>query len=1175
MEQPAEVKQEESSTKTEDQKPDETSKEATKTETEAKTEAEAESSKQETSAKKDKKAKKAKREKKKKDQAESASQPVAEKTTEDKGTSEEKPKSEESKESTQTDDQKSAETKKEEGTEGKAEEGKAEEGKAEQTKTEPTSPSQRPKGKKTSSRTDTLRRFFFREKSPDVKEENATPDSPTQEKGPTPISPVTSEEGQSPKANEYEAAIKLLQNEEAAKKVLELFCDDEMPIKTILIEALSLIKEHQTNANIVVGCLQGVRLNTDKDAIKHLFRENSGMPVLLELMKSENDAIRKTSVRFLGDLVTKSRMADNVSNAAAWNDVEGIAQIVKMLNDKPDIQIMAAGVIRVLASFEERSAQSFQEAIRLADGLKPFVSLVGSDNTDMIKQAANAIRYLTNGNGEHRKIFVDAGVVPVIIKQLETRTEESVQLSLLGALSAVSQTTDIAAQQLVAEGHLKFLLNLLKTASPDVKVAILSIFNNISTGPNEKSQTAIRQIGVLDELFTTLSTENPALLRSACITLAASLQGNAENVKAAADQDVLNKLLKMTEAEQPDNVLGAILDAIRSIISTNPETQSTLLDKALIQKIVSTYLKSANLEVRESSIEILRQCRANEKIKPEILAALPRIVESMASTSYSIQESAIFCLESLTADEAGRTAVVKQKNAIDNIIKVFDCPKEVVVMRACVVMDKLIQGNLKVQEMFSKAGVSVKLVGLLSHPAQRVKQHAAYGIWALSNMNEQGQKAMNKAKAIPALVALIGKDETSNILKEYVAGAICALTQDDAGNKKALVAANGYEALVPLLSSDADAVLAASAKAIWASAENNVANQTAGNQCIPALAKMLKSKTILVQASSASALWSLCHNNVTNQNAILEVGAIPDLVDIVDQHYKDYVASPKENIEKGQALLACIGTIHALALKNPACKEACVENRAIPAIEALAGVTDRHLQKEVAGALSTLGKQTPRKSRSGSLFASVSSFFSKDEKEENKDTKENKEKEGETKVEKKEDTASPKKSKKKKDKKEETKEGEKDDSKEEAKPETKEETKPESKDDTAKTEEKPKDEAPKPTEGETKEESSPKVKKEKKPKKAKEAKESKEEVKPAEAQKDEPKVEAKESTEPKTEESAPKERKEKREKKERREKKEKKKRSEKSESSPKEDKTEETSKSDAPKAEPETATTEK
>jgi hypothetical protein len=53
-----------------------------------------------------------------------------------------------------------------------------------------------------------------------------------------------------------------------------------------------------------------------------------------------------------------------------------------------------------------------------------------------------------------------------------------------------------------------------------------------------------------------------------------------------------------------------------------------------------------------------------------------------------------------------------------------------------------------------------------------------------------------------------------------------------------------------------------------------------------------------------------------NQNAVLENGAIPELVDIVDQHSKDYLASPKENVEKGQALLACIGCIHALVNKN-------------------------------------------------------------------------------------------------------------------------------------------------------------------------------------------------------------------------------------------------------------------
>jgi 6-phosphogluconate dehydrogenase len=71
------------------------------------------------------------------------------------------------------------------------------------------------------------------------------------------------------------------------------------------------------------------------------------------------------------------------------------------------------------------------------------------------------------------------------------------------------------------------------------------------------------------------------------------------------------------------------------------------------------------------------------------------LVESVAATSYSIQESAIYCLEALIGDEASRTMIIKQKNAVENIVKALDSPRDIVVMRACVIMDKLIAGNSK------------------------------------------------------------------------------------------------------------------------------------------------------------------------------------------------------------------------------------------------------------------------------------------------------------------------------------------------------------------------------------------------------------------------------------------------------------------------------------------------
>jgi hypothetical protein len=68
-----------------------------------------------------------------------------------------------------------------------------------------------------------------------------------------------------------------------------------------------------------------------------------------------------------------------------------------------------------------------------------------------------------------------------------------------------------------------------------------------------------------------LFVDTPMLLRSVCLTIAMILQSHAENVNHALKNSVLDNLMAMAKTEQPDNVMGPILEAIRSIVSTNGE----------------------------------------------------------------------------------------------------------------------------------------------------------------------------------------------------------------------------------------------------------------------------------------------------------------------------------------------------------------------------------------------------------------------------------------------------------------------------------------------------------------------------------------------------------------------------------------------------------------------------
>jgi len=295
-------------------------------------------------------------------------------------------------------------------------------------------------------------------------------------------------------------------------------------------------------------------------------------------------------------------------------------------------------------------------------------------------------------------------------------------------------------------------------------------------------------------------------------------------------------------------------------------------------------------------------------------------------------------------------------------------------VRAYVIMDKLLFENPKMQDRFIKEDVASKLVGHLCHSSQLVKQHAAYIIWAISNTNELGQKAIFYANGIPNLIRLLNRSDCSSMLKEYIAGAICALCENESNNKKALLDVNGFDSLNVLLSSGVDSVASAAAKAIWSSTDGNSSNQTAAKWAIKPLSDLLYSKALSVQSSAASALWSLCKQNVVNQQFILKHGAVERLIDIVSEHTDEYLQYPKEYMDLGQLLLAVVGTLNSITSKNLEIKDSCTSLGGVEALEPLLQVTDRHLLKEVTGTLNNLGKVVRSGSRSpkgGSRIAAL------------------------------------------------------------------------------------------------------------------------------------------------------------------------------------------------------------
>lgn len=70
----------------------------------------------------------------------------------------------------------------------------------------------------------------------------------------------------------------------------------------------------------------------------------------MELLGSKDVEIRRLTIRFVGDLITKSRTENNLLNSEAFFNANGIPATIQLFEDEDQhVKSMGMGVLRVLA----------------------------------------------------------------------------------------------------------------------------------------------------------------------------------------------------------------------------------------------------------------------------------------------------------------------------------------------------------------------------------------------------------------------------------------------------------------------------------------------------------------------------------------------------------------------------------------------------------------------------------------------------------------------------------------------------------------------------------------------------------------------------------------------------------------------------------------------------------
>jgi len=197
------------------------------------------------------------------------------------------------------------------------------------------------------------------------------------------------EEGEPSRETQLKEAASKLSDNDLSKLVL----DEDAVASEVVPKLLKLLKDKKDDSEIVFGVLTSIKFLSDKNGLKSVFRTNEGFPVLIQLLGSKNVEILKVTVRFLGDLITKAGSGDNIANAEAFHEGAGVSVVVNLVDIK-EVRIMAVGVIRILASFENKTPTSFVEEIKNAGGIKHLVEFLKSDEPDLVLQSCSALRHL-------------------------------------------------------------------------------------------------------------------------------------------------------------------------------------------------------------------------------------------------------------------------------------------------------------------------------------------------------------------------------------------------------------------------------------------------------------------------------------------------------------------------------------------------------------------------------------------------------------------------------------------------------------------------------------------------------------------------------------------------------------------------------------------------------------
>lgn len=359
--------------------------------------------------------------------------------------------------------------------------------------------------------------------------------------------------------------------------------------------------------------------------------------------------------------------------------------------------------------------------------------------------------------------------------------------------------------------------------------------------------------------------------------------------------------------------------------------------------VVLNLLKHDSKEVCERALGLIDALVASNPLHRDAVwhnGGIPLVVTMLKDGPPEQLQRACSLLQTLSSQREAQMAVA-WAGAIPILVQHLNHDLSRVRVEAARALWSLAQNNMDNQTSILQQDGLRRLVALLQGAAE-AQEPALLLLLALSQGHEQ-QDNITRAGAIPPLIGLLDRIE----LRELAAAVLAKLAHEHEDNQSAIGAATGaVPKLIKLLSDESPSIRETSAGLLHALVAGghgkNVMSISRSGGIRPSL-ELLKDQNPGTR-EDATGLLSILATNADNRAVIAKMGAIPLLIDVVND--TDHVA-PAARKHAATAL----GN---LAVMNSSNKEAIGQSGGIHALVNLLSDGDALVRERAASALGTL-----------------------------------------------------------------------------------------------------------------------------------------------------------------------------------------------------------------------------